>query len=147
MLRRLKNSLEDSEGEVTFLTLEQILLIHQDQIDRYGGSEGLRNLPLLESAIQRPQTTFSGNELYPTVFDKAAALMHLLILNHPFVDGNKRCGITAGLVFLELNGWRVKVVPKTIVPLVIRVATKKMNIDKLARWLELHSVRIKSRVR
>src|ERR1700730_3654488 len=88
---------------VTYLTLEQVLFIHEDQIERYGGSSGVRDLSLLESAIFRPQTTFSGEALYKSHFDKAAALMHSLIMNHAFIDGNKRTGTAAMLVYLKSN--------------------------------------------
>src|SRR3990172_10842143 len=94
---------------IFFITLEQLLTIHEDQIDRYGGSHGIRDLNLLESALFRPQTTFSGEDLYKTIFDKAAALMHSLILNHPFVDGNKRTAVVAAIIFLLQNGWMLKV--------------------------------------
>ena len=125
-----------------YLTLEQVLLIHEDQILRYGGSSGLRDLPLLESAVFRPQSTFGGEDLYPTVFDKAAALMHSLILNHVFVDGNKRTGAAAMLVFLELNGYRLKVAQNALVKAAIAVESKKWNIKKIALWLKKHTKKI-----
>lgn len=73
-------------------------------IDKTGGSHGVRDLGLLESAVMRPKATFGGEELYSDVFSKAAALMHSLIRNHPFVDGNKRTGIAAAGLFLAQNG-------------------------------------------
>lgn len=118
-----------------FLTLEQILLIHYDQVERYGGSLGVRDFSLLESAIFRSQTTFGGSDLYPTIFDKAAALMHSLILNHAFVDGNKRTGTASCLVFLQLNGHALKVSQKELVEVALSVESKKLDIEKLSLWL------------
>lgn len=90
-------------AKTIFLTLEQVLAIHYDQIERYGGSHGVRDLALLESATQRPQASFMGEDLYPDIFKKGAALMHSLILNHPFVDGNKRSGVVSTASFLHYN--------------------------------------------
>lgn len=88
---------------VIYLAFEQILVIHEDQIERYGGISGIRKLSLLESAIFRPQSIFSGQDLYKTHFEKVAALMHLIITNHAFVDGNKRTATVAMLIYLEIN--------------------------------------------
>ena len=113
------------EEEIIFLTLEQILLIHEDQIDRYGGSHGLRDITLLESAIYRLQTTFGGIDLYPSMFDKAAALVHSLLLNHPFVDGNKRTAIASMLVFLDLNNYSFSVSQKKLTLTALSIENKK----------------------
>lgn len=129
--------------QTIFLTLEQILFLHEDQIDLYGGSSGLRDLALLESAIYRPQATFGGTYLYESIFDKAACLMHSLIMNHPFIDGNKRTGMDAGIVFLELNGYTLKVMQKDVVIVALQIATKKMNIKELSVWLKNHTKRNK----
>lgn len=122
-----------------FLTLEQILVIHEDQIDHYGGSHGIRELTLLESALFRPQTTFSDQELYPTIFDKAAAMLHSLVMNHPFVDGNKRTGTAAMIIFLELNGLELKVTQKDLVNMVLQIEDKTLDLEQIAEWLEEHS--------
>jgi death on curing protein len=128
--------------QVVYLTLEQILVIHQDQIDRYGGSHGIRELALLESAAFRPQSTFSNLDLYPELFDKAAALMHSLILNHPFIDGNKRTGSASTLVFLEVNGFRLKVGKDVFLQTVLDIESKKMTIEDIAQWLKINSEKI-----
>lgn len=73
-----------------YLTVKDVLLLHQMQIDAFGGSHGLRDLGLLESALMRPQATFDEADLYKSLFDKGAALLHSLLMNHQFVDGNKR---------------------------------------------------------
>lgn len=128
--------------DIIYLTLEQVLLIHEDQVVRYGGSSGLRNLPLLESAIFRPQSSFGGDDLYRTVFHKAAALMHSIILNHAFVDGNKRTGTASMLVFLELNGYRLYVSQKSLEEAAVKVESKKWDIEQIFSWLRKNSKRV-----
>jgi death on curing protein len=122
--------------KTVYLTLEQILFIHQDQIERYGGSSGLRDLSLLESAIFRPQTMFSGRDLYHDYFEKAAALLHSLIMNHAFIDGNKRTGATAMLVFLELNNINITIEQNELVKTVIQIENEKWKIEQITKWLE-----------
>ena len=131
------------EEEIVYLTLEQVLLIHEDQIDRYGGSHGLRDMALLESAIYRSQATFGGIDLYPTTFEKAGALVHSLLLNHPFVDGNKRTAIASMLVFLELNNYSFFVSQKELVATALSIENKKWNIEKISLWLQKHSKKMK----
>jgi death-on-curing protein len=82
-----------------YLSLGQALELHRVQIRRFGGSAGLRDRGALEAALARPQMTFGGEDLYPDVASKAAALMHSLVMNHPFVDGNKRVGAHASVLF------------------------------------------------
>lgn len=129
------------EKVIYFITLEQLLAIHEDQIDRYGGSHGIRDLNLLESAIFRPQSTFSGEDLYKTIFDKTAALLHSVVLNHPFVDGNKRTAVVAAIVFLLQNGWMLKISQKLLVKTVMDIEVKKFTIPQLANWLKSNSVK------
>lgn len=86
-----------------YLTLEDILEIHRAIIEKTGGVDGIRDVPLLDSAVARPQASFGGIDLYLSLSEKAAALLHSIICNHPFVDGNKRTGFTAMDVFLRLN--------------------------------------------
>ncbi|MDO8461149.1 MAG: type II toxin-antitoxin system death-on-curing family toxin [bacterium] len=125
--------------QIIYLTLEQVLLIHEDQIVRYGGSSGLRDVSLLESAIFRPQSSFGGEDLYLTIFDKASALMHSLILNHSFIDGNKRTGTASMLVFLELNEYRLHVSQKALIEIALKIESKKINMEELADWLKKNS--------
>ena len=129
--------------DVEFITLEQILVIHEDQVDRYGGSQGIRDLALLESAVYRPQATFGGNDLYPAIFDKAAVLMHSLILNHPFIDGNKRSGMVSAFVFLELNGLINKIKINEVISVAMKIESKEMKIEAISKWLEKYSKRLR----
>lgn len=127
---------------IIYLTLEQVLLVHEDQIARYGGSSGLRDLALIESALFRPQSSFSGEDFYKTIFDKAAALMHSIILNHAFVDGNKRTGTAAMLVFLELNGYRLYASQSVLVKAAVRVESKEWDIEQISSWIRKNSRKI-----
>jgi death-on-curing protein len=87
----------------TFLTLAEVLEIHRDQINRYGGDPGIRDLDLLQSALAVPAAGFGGRFLHSDIYEMAAAYLFHIIQNHPFVDGNKRTGAVAALVFLALN--------------------------------------------
>lgn len=89
---------------VDFLTVEDVLAIHEQQIERFGGTSGLRDSGLLESAVAQPQMAFGGDYLHDGLFAMAAAYLFHLASNHPFVDGNKRIGLSAALVFLDING-------------------------------------------
>ncbi len=126
-------------NDTIFLTLEQIVFIHEDQVERYGGSHGIRDLGLLESAVLRPQTTFGGVDLYPTLFEKGAALVHSLLLNHPFVDANKRTSTVAVLAFFELNNYEIEVEQKELVRFAMNVENKKIGFEAIASWLKKHA--------
>lgn len=90
--------------EIIFLTLAEVIEIHADQIRRYGGSEGLRDINLLNSAVAMPYASFSNEFLHSDIFEMAAAYAFHISQNHPFIDGNKRTALAACLVFLEMNG-------------------------------------------
>lgn len=125
-----------------FLTFEQVLAIHDNQIELYGGSHGIRELALLESAVMRPQTTFAGRDLYPTLFEKASVLMHSLVMNHPFLDGNKRTGTVSALTFLEINNTRIIVKQSELVELSLKIKSKEINTQDLTDWFKKHSKKI-----
>jgi death-on-curing protein len=105
-----------------FLTLAEIIVIHQDQIARYGGSEGVRDWGLLQSAIAMPAASVGGQLLHPDLCEMAAACLFHLVQNHPFIDGNKRTGATAAYVFLALNHRRLTADNDTYAALVLSVA-------------------------
>jgi death-on-curing protein len=121
--------------KITFLTIEQILLIHEDQVERYGGSSGMRDLSLLESAVYRPQTTFNGTYLYASIYDMTAVLIHSLILNHPFVDANKRVGMVAGIVFLAINNYELLVSEHEFLEIALKITEKEISTEELSSWL------------
>ncbi|KAF0107902.1 MAG: death on curing protein [Chloroflexi bacterium] len=123
-----------------YLTPEQVLFIHSRLVTETGGSHGLRDLGLLESAVARPQATFDGKELYPDLFTKTAVLMDSLINNHPFLDGNKRIGITAAGLFLLINGWKLTAPQEDLETITLQVASEGMEITALASWLRKNTV-------
>lgn len=116
-----------------YLSPEEILAIHAEIIDRYGGLHGLRDLGLLESAAARPRAGFGEFEAYPSVFDKAAALLHSTIRNHAFVDGNKRTGIVSAVLFLERNGYKVTLSNEEFFELAVDVASAVVDLEVVAR--------------
>jgi len=113
--------------EPIFLNLEEILQIHADQIGRYGGSRGIRDLALLESAVAMPQAGFGSRYVHADLFEMAAAYLFHIVQNHPFVDGNKRVGAAAALVFLKLNGITIQVTTAALVKTVLGVAQGKIG--------------------
>jgi len=125
---------------IVFLTAQQILFIHARLIDETGGEHGVRDLGLLESAAARPQATFDGQELYPALFQKAAALMESLLQNHPFVDGNKRTAITAASLFLHQNGHHLQTTNEEVVRFTLLVTTERPSLDHIAAWFQKQTI-------
>ncbi|NIN69632.1 MAG: type II toxin-antitoxin system death-on-curing family toxin [Anaerolineae bacterium] len=126
---------------MTYLTVEQVLFLHGRLIEETGGSHGVRDIGLLQSAVARPQATFEGEELHTDVFSKAAALMESLVGSHPFVDGNKRTGVVAAAIFLIRNGWTLEVSNPELEDLALRVAGGELGVAETAQWLRQHSRR------
>jgi death on curing protein len=122
-----------------FLTLTEVLLILQDQIRRYGGAFGVRDLSLLSSALAMPESTFGGKYLHKDVFQQAAAYSYHIYENHPFVDGNKRVALAAALVFLDLNGIEIDDPEEHLYDLMMKVAKGKSNKDEISKTLKAHS--------
>lgn len=117
-----------------FLTLAEVLAIHADQIERYGGSEGIRDAGLLEAALYRPQTGY-----YADLVEEAAALWESLAQNHPFVDGNKRVAFAATYTFLAINGVRLTADPEDAYAFIPELYESGMfRFDELAAWLRCH---------
>jgi len=122
-----------------YLTSAEVLLIHARLIQRTGGVSGVRDVGLLESAVARPQATFGQNDLYPDVWSKAAALMHSLIKNHPFVDGNERTALTATAMFLELNDYTLAASNDAVLAFTMHVAVDRVELTEMAEWLKAYS--------
>ncbi|MCI5727915.1 MAG: type II toxin-antitoxin system death-on-curing family toxin [Clostridium sp.] len=120
------------------LSKEQIKNLHKKLIEATGGLDGIRDEWLLDSAISAPFQSFGGEELYPSVKDKAARLCFGLIKNHIFIDGNKRIGIYVMLVFLQLNGIFINCGDKEIVELGIGIAEGKFDDKYIINWIENH---------
>ena len=117
-----------------YLTAAQVLFIHARVVVETGGAPGLRDLGLLESAVARPQATFGGDDLYPDLFTKAAALMSSLVNNHPFVDGNKRVGIAAAGLFFVRNGHRLIAGNEEVERFTLLVAQGTVSVEQMAHW-------------
>ena len=120
------------------LSKRQILMLHSMLVAQSGGMDGLRDEGLLESAINTPLQTFGGQELYPTVLEKAARLGYGLIHNHPFLDGNKRIGTHAMLVFLDINNITLSYADDDLIAAILRVASGDMDEGELLEWLKAH---------
>jgi death-on-curing protein len=126
-------------SDPAFLTLDEVLAIHADQIRRYGGKGGLRDLALLQSALGTTETTFEGDYLHTDLFEMASAYLFHIVRNHPFVDGNKRTGLMVALVFLGLNGLVLTVDPEELFELVSGVSTGEVAKAAVAVFMHRHS--------
>ena len=117
------------------LSLRQTLLLHEYMILKHGGSSGIRDKSMLESAINRPFATFGGSDLYPDIYMKAAALIQSIVKNHPFIDGNKRTAFASMVVFLGLNGIELDAPPAEATAIILGMAASEVTEDELARWV------------
>jgi death-on-curing protein len=123
-----------------FLTLDDVLSLHEEQIRLFGGSAGIRQIDLLNSAMGNVEATFGEIFLHETLFEMAAAYLHGICRNHPFVDGNKRTAVAAALAFLGMNDIRVRANEDKFYDLVIGVAEKRISKAAVAVFLEENSV-------
>ncbi|HMF14223.1 MAG TPA: type II toxin-antitoxin system death-on-curing family toxin [Gemmataceae bacterium] len=120
--------------------LDEVLELHRLALDQTGGAPGLRDLGALESALAQPYMAFGGQELYPTLADKAAALALSLIQNHPFVDGNKRVGHAAMETFLVLNGREFRASVEEQETIILNLAAGKLSREDFVAWVESHLI-------
>ncbi|MDD5226256.1 MAG: type II toxin-antitoxin system death-on-curing family toxin [Candidatus Omnitrophica bacterium] len=118
-------------GEPVFLTLDQVLKSHTRQLEQFGGTDGVRDMALLESAMAQPESAFSGHWLHADLFEMAAAYAFHICKNHPFFDGNKRAALDAALIFFELNGVSI-LANKGLIDVMLSVAEGKMSKKELA---------------
>lgn len=118
-----------------FLSKELVLALHQDQINTFGGSSGVRDIGLLDSALALPQQTFGGELLHPTIYEQAAAYLYHIAKNHPFIDGNKRTACAAMEIFLELNSYVLNLSDEEEIELVLQVAQGNMSKEELSAFL------------
>ena len=123
---------------MVFLTLDDIIESHQNQIDTYGGSHGIRDIGLLESAIAQPEASFGGQYLHADIFEMAAAYLYHLVMNHPFVDGNKRVGLEAALIFLEINNENLNASDEELVDLVLKTTAGQIGKRQIAEFFQSH---------
>jgi death-on-curing protein len=121
-----------------YLTLAELLQLHHSLIEQSGGAAGIHSMVALESALAQPQMTFGGQDLYPTLVEKAAALCFSLISNHPFVDGNKRIGHAAMEVFLLLNGYEIEATVDEQERVILQLAAGELERREFINWLRTH---------
>ena len=121
-----------------FPTLDEVVAIHFRVTEKTGGSQGVRDWDLLASALGRPQATFGGEDLYPNILLKAAALLQSLSSNHPFIDGNKRTALATLEYFLFINDKKIKATQKEKVELTLWSENKKPTIEEIANWVKKH---------
>ena len=122
------------------MTKEQVLLLHTQLIEATGGSDGIRDVCLLESALESPFQSYGGEELYPSIQAKAARLCYGLVKNHAMIDGNKRIGVHAMFVFLALNGCEIEYTQNELSDLILNVAASKKQYEDILQWLLKHQM-------
>jgi death-on-curing protein len=125
-----------------YLSAAQILLIHSLVIEETGGSHGVRDKHSVFSLEQLPAQSFGGKELYPSPHKKAAVYARSIIMNHPFVDGNKRTGMTSASIFLENNDYQIVAKQGDIEKFALKVVVEKLDIDAIASWFEKNSKKV-----
>ena len=122
--------------KIRFLSLSEIILIHENQINNYGGNPGIRDINLLNSAIGMPESQFSNQFLHSDIYEMASAYIFHIAQNHPFVDGNKRTALVSGLVFLDLNKIEINDPNELLYDMLIKVASGKLNKKEITNILK-----------
>lgn len=122
-----------------YLSLTQVIELHQELVEAFGGRAGIRDRAGLEAAVARPAMTFGGEDLYPDLSTKAAALLHSLVLNHTFIDGNKRIGAAAAELMLDINGFALAVDDESFEDVTLATARGEMSAEALAIWFRQRS--------
>lgn len=129
--------------EPLFLSLNDMIAIHRDQIRRYGGESGIRDAGLLDSAVKSPAAGHAGGYFHSDVFEMAAAYLYHIIQNHPFVDGNKRSGAVASIIFLAFNGVSFDAAERDLEEVVLAVASGEKGKEEVAEFFRRYSVKHK----
>ncbi|MEK7529198.1 MAG: type II toxin-antitoxin system death-on-curing family toxin [Patescibacteria group bacterium] len=129
---------------IKYISVGQVVAIHDSLVKQFGGSHGIRSKELLESAVFRMQASFDGIDLYQDIFEKAAALFESLCKNHPFVDGNKRTAFTATATFLEVNGYNTEFDQNEAEKFTIAIASGKEKLELIAKFLKKNSKKAES---
>lgn len=124
------------------ITLSEVEEIHKTLIETFGGANGTRDVFALESAIGRPYQTFDNTELHPTALHKAAALIESILINHPFIDGNKRTGYVLARILLIENGFDIRASQEEKYKWVISIASGQIKFEEIIEWLNRHTVRL-----
>ncbi len=122
-----------------YLTIAEVLILHERVISVSGGARGVRDLGALESAIKQPYTSFADQNLYPDLPSKAAALCHSLVMNHPFVDGNKRVGHATMETYLMLNGYEIECNVDEQEQVILNLAAGNLSRSNFIEWVRAHT--------
>lgn len=125
---------------IRYLTLIEVLELHRRILGQSGGASGIRDIGLLESAIAQPRMTYGQQDLYPSLLKKAAALEYSMIMNHPFVDGNKRIGHAVMEIFLIFNGMEIDALVEEQEQLILAIAAGMLGRERLVEWLKQNTV-------
>jgi len=123
----------------TYLTAQEILVLHAFIVDEIGGMHGLRDAHLLQSLVERPKASFGGKEMYPTIHAKAAVYLESLARYHVFVDGNKRTSLATIARFLHINGYELTATDSQAEKFILKSAQGHVSLEEIARWIEEHS--------
>ncbi len=123
---------------MNYLSLEDVYAIHRTMIAVGGGRGDIHDFTFLHSAVERPKATFGGQDLYPTVWEKASALLHSLVKNHPFDDGNKRTAYYSTKRFLFINGYMLKAKKADVLAFMVSVDVQNVTPEAIAAWLASH---------
>ena len=118
------------------LDIEQVLYLHEKIIERSGGAQGVRDFALLHSGLERCKATYAGDDLYPTIYKKAVALLHSLVMNHAFLDGNKRTAYETMKRFLYVNNYYIDANTEKIISLCLAVDNEGMSVGQISQWLQ-----------
>lgn len=122
-----------------YLSITEVLDLHDRLLAAYGGASGVRDLGALESAVSQPHAAFGGQDLYPSLVTKAAALCYSLVMNHPFLDGNKRAGHAAMETFLVLNGHGIQCDVEEQERVILQLAAGDLSRNAFTKWVRLHT--------
>ena len=125
---------------IRYLLLAEVLELHRSVIEQWGGASGIRDLGALESALAQPRQSFGGQDLYPDLTSKAAALCFSLVMNHPFIDGNKRIGHAAMETFLIVNGSELRESVDEQERIMLNMAAGKLSREDFVEWVTQHTI-------
>lgn len=132
------------KGIIHYLSEAEVIAINEEMVSQFGGIHGVRDLHILRSAVGRPQMSVGFQDAYRSIFDKAAALLHSIINNHPFLDGNKRTSLFSAITFLDHNKWNVEFKGKEAVKFTMKAHNQDYTVEQISKWLKEHSVKISS---
>ncbi|HLE50335.1 MAG TPA: type II toxin-antitoxin system death-on-curing family toxin [Patescibacteria group bacterium] len=123
---------------MNWLSIDEVYTIHEEIIQKAGSIASVRDFSLLHSAVERPKATYGGVDLYPSIFIKAAALLHSLCMNHPFTDGNKRTSWVSTKRFFKINGCHLRAEKSAAVSFMLSVDNNKLPLNEISLWLKKH---------